>query len=260
MIQVIYKGRLGNRLFQYCFGRILAEEFGWQLAATPIEGFPGTAETVSGQVLPDEFPLIFSGVDRPDLEELLRNPPRRRIIANAYFQQYAYYVRYLERIRLWFRLAEYDRSEFQSEADALVVHIRLGDYLTGKWTLTPESYARCIESIPHSSLVIVTDSPRSNFLEHFFLFRPRILHCDTMDAFKWMLNASKLMISQSTFSWWAAILSNAEVWMPETPDSIWSRRSGINLRVYDNPRWTIFPADVLSPGHGYVEDTVAVSS
>ena len=69
-----------------------------------------------------------------------------------------------------------------------------------------------------------------------------------MDAFKWMLNASKLMISQSTFGWWAAILSEAEVWMPETPASIWSRRSGINLRVYDNPRWTIFPADVSRQG------------
>lgn len=259
MIQVIYKGQLGNRLFQYCFGRILAEELGYKLNANPIDGFPRTAETVSGLEFPDESALTLSGFDRPDLEELLRNPPRLRIIANAYFQTYAYYVRYLERIRHWLSLAEYDCGEFRSDADTLVVHIRLGDYLTGRWTLTPGSYLQCIESIPHSSLVIVTDSPRSNFLEHFVQFRPKIVHCEPMDAFKWMLNASKLVISQSTFSWWAAILSDADVWMPETPDSLWSRRSVINLRVYDNPRWTIFPADVLPAGHAYVEDSAVIS-
>ncbi len=253
MIQVIYSGRLGNQLFQYCFGRILAEELGYKLSAEPIEGFPGTFEAVPGQEFSSESPIIFSGGDRPDLDELLRNPPQCRIIANAYFQLYAYYVRYLDRIRHWLRLAEYDRSGFHSDADTLVVHIRLGDYFTQGWTLTPESYISMIEAIPHRSLVILTDSPRSHFLEPFRRFRPEIVICDTMDAFKWMLNAPKLVISQSTFSWWAAILSNAEVWMPETPYSIWSRRSKINLRVYDNPRWTIFSADVLPASHGYVE-------
>jgi hypothetical protein len=125
MIQVIYSGRLGNQLFQYCFGRILAEELGYKLVAEPIEGFPGTFESVSGLEFPDESPIIFSGGDRPDLDELLRNPPHRRIIANAYFQLYTYYVRYLDRIRHWLRHEEYDRSAFQSNADTLVVHIRL---------------------------------------------------------------------------------------------------------------------------------------
>lgn len=254
MIQVIYKGRLGNQLFQYCFGRILAEELGYKLESCPLEGFPGTAEQITGLEFSDGSPMLFSGIDRPDLNELLRNPPGRRIIVNAYCQIYGYYNCYLDRICHWLRLAEYDRADFLSDAETLVIHVRLGDYLGGRWTLTPESYLQCIESIPHRSLVIVTDSPRSNFLSHFLPFQPEIVSGEPLDAFKWMLNASKLVLSQSTFGWWAAILSNAEVWMPETPASIWSRRSGINLRVHDNPRWTIFPADVLPVGHKYVHE------
>ncbi len=38
MIEVRYKGRLGNNLFQYCFGRILAESLGFTLKAEYIEG------------------------------------------------------------------------------------------------------------------------------------------------------------------------------------------------------------------------------
>ena len=31
MISVNYAGRLGNNIFQYCFGRILAEELGYMM-------------------------------------------------------------------------------------------------------------------------------------------------------------------------------------------------------------------------------------
>ena len=43
MIEVRYKGRLGNNLFQYCLGRILSEALGFALQANAIPGFPGTA-------------------------------------------------------------------------------------------------------------------------------------------------------------------------------------------------------------------------
>ena len=45
MIDVKYNGGLGNNLFQYCFGRILAERLGYALAAPPIPGFAGTYDT-----------------------------------------------------------------------------------------------------------------------------------------------------------------------------------------------------------------------
>jgi hypothetical protein len=48
MIEVRYKGRLGNNMFQYCLGRILAEGLGFALKADPIPAFPSTAQYVDG--------------------------------------------------------------------------------------------------------------------------------------------------------------------------------------------------------------------
>jgi hypothetical protein len=252
MIQVRYKGRLGNQLFQYCFARILAERLGYRLNAEPIEGFPGTYTMIPGLDYGESNPLIFSGVEYPDVEQLVRERPKRRIVVNAYLQRYAYYAGHLENIRKWLQFLDYDRDEFDAGSDSLTVHIRLGDYLQCNWALEPQYYARQIEAIPHQSLMIVTDSPQSNFLQHFRQYHPKIVHGDTLDAFKWLVNAHRLVLSQSTFGWWAAILSGAEVWMPEPKYSVWSQDSHIKLQVSDNSRWHIVAADTLKPGHHYI--------
>ena len=42
MITVKYQGGLGNMLFQYCFGRMLATRLGYKLNASHINGFSST--------------------------------------------------------------------------------------------------------------------------------------------------------------------------------------------------------------------------
>lgn len=254
MVRVIYEGRLGNQLFQYCFGRILATRLKLRLFADPIPGFPGTHDEVDGEIIEDASPVTLSGIVRPDLQALLSAPERRGFIVNAYLQEYKFYAPYLAEIRTWLRMGDYDASQFQAASDSLMVNVRLGDYLEIRWALAPEFFVSLIESIPHRELTIVTDSPRSNYLDQFRKYSPVILHSNPIDDFKWLLNASRLVISQSTFSWWGAILSNAEVWMPETSDSIWSRQSHVDLRVFDNPQWHVVPANTVPPGHGYLSD------
>jgi hypothetical protein len=48
MIEVRYKARLGNRMFQYCLGRILAEQLDFRLVAEPLSGFPNTRQKIEG--------------------------------------------------------------------------------------------------------------------------------------------------------------------------------------------------------------------
>ena len=48
MVEVKYIGRLGNNLFQYCLGRIIAEGLGYKLKVDPIPGFPNTNKPVEG--------------------------------------------------------------------------------------------------------------------------------------------------------------------------------------------------------------------
>ena len=49
MILFRRRDRLGNWLFEYCFARVLAQRFGYRLAAMPLPGFPGTFAEVWGE-------------------------------------------------------------------------------------------------------------------------------------------------------------------------------------------------------------------
>lgn len=252
MVTVEYKGRLGNQLFQYCFGRILAERLGYRLNASPIPGFPGTGDVVHGDEFKSKQPIRIEKNDRPILRELLSFAPGREVVINAYLQRYAYYASSMEQIRYWLRLDHYDPQPYQT--DDLVLNIRLGDYLKLNWVLLPSFYTDIIDAVKPVGVTIVTDSPRSNYLRHFDQYSPRIIHEGPLEDFKWLVNAKRLVISQSSFSWWGAILSNARVWMPETTKSNWSAGSPVDLRVRDNPNWFICCTNPIPRGHQYVEE------
>ena len=50
MIKLIYNDgcRLGNRLFMYAAGRLLARRLGARLQSEPLEGFPRTRDVING--------------------------------------------------------------------------------------------------------------------------------------------------------------------------------------------------------------------
>ena len=50
MVRVDYIGTLGNKLWQYCVGRILAEKYGLKLQTKAIDGFENTKQEVNGNV------------------------------------------------------------------------------------------------------------------------------------------------------------------------------------------------------------------
>ena len=76
MVEVRYQNRLGNRLFQYCIGRILAEGLGYAPAAGPVEGFPGTAAMVGGWRY-ERPAYLYRGHRLPIESILLDRAPRR---------------------------------------------------------------------------------------------------------------------------------------------------------------------------------------
>src|SRR5438067_2333478 len=99
MIDVRYKGRLGNNRFQYCLGRILAEGLGFSLRADPIGGFPNTAQPVRGGTYDREDQTLTE--HRIDLAAILSNPRPRRIIVDGWLQRHEYYRPHRDRIRQW---------------------------------------------------------------------------------------------------------------------------------------------------------------
>lgn len=221
MIEVRYKARLGNNLFQYALGRILAEELGFALRADMIAGFPNTGQEVLGAAH-DSPTQVLSG-NRVDLAALLSDRSARRIVLDGWFQRIEYFRPWRERIRRWLEIAP--RVVVPEERPELVVHVRRTDYVANGWALPfayfEEALKRC--QPVGGGIWIATDDPKDPFLRRFGRWKPKILTSPALDQFAVMMQAKKLILSQSTFCWWPAFLGNAGVIIAPRPShGVWS--------------------------------------
>ena len=232
MIEVFYRARTGNHLFQYCFGRILAEELGYQLQATPIPHFDGTAASVEGHSYEEP---VWNCPEATNPAEIIADRTPRRIVVRGYMQQYRYLHPYRHRIRQW---AEIGQCKVLPEPDALVAHIRLGDYAAQGWVLSPNYFHAVIAREKFSRLYIVTDEPESPYLKGFERYAPTMVTGSSIESLRFIRCARRIVLSQSTYSWWGAFLSDAErIYYPLPRRSLWTPgRSLVDLRVHD-PRY-----------------------
>jgi hypothetical protein len=127
----------------------------------------------------------------------------------------------------WFRILK----DQLKETDPIAIHVRRGDYLRLKDTfgiLGEEYYVRAIEQINSlsdapSPVWIFSDSPNEimESMQNLMKLGPRIIATpnDVSDAETLILmsHASRIVIANSTFSWWAAQVngSNKTVIAPE---------------------------------------------
>lgn len=241
MIEVKYVGRLGNNLFQYCLGRILAEKLGYCLKADPIPGFPNTAYPLNGNDYSSYDSEVLQG-QQINLEQVVSTPRKRRIVLDGFFQRYEYYKPYREIIKdNWLRMAQEisDSSTIIGLKD-MVIHVRLGDFFQHRAVLPFSWYKNLLENVPYDKLYLVTDEPDNPYLFRFKKYNP-IVRSSTnnpIDDFGFITRFKKIVQSQSTFSWWASFLSNAtEIYTPVPLEGYWSGigyGSDIDLRVEES--------------------------
>ena len=216
MISVRYKGRLGNNLFQYSLGRILATLKGYHLHAKPIDGFPETNRVIAGRrVTTDVLTLGGQGHQhRIDLEGAIKHSGG--IYLDGYFQVYEYYRRFARRIRdVWLKVD--DPFEPQDARDA-VIHIRRGDYTDRPTREVPAAYYHtAIQQLAARRIYIVSDGnfSQDSYFRQFDQYHPRMAAGNAWNDFRLIMSFSKIVISPSSFSWWAAFLSQAkDILMP----------------------------------------------
>ena len=131
-------------------------------------------------------------------------------------------------------------NQFQPKVDYDFIHIRRGDYLnlSETWGVLSMNYFIKLYRVENPTIISTDDEnsvvqireqfPNANVLG------PSMI--TEMQAFKLMLNASRVIASNSSFSWWGAILAN--------------KQKGADI-IFPNP-WTLheWPNLSLSPVHG----------
>lgn len=214
MINALYRGRLGNQLFIYATARTVAEKMGYRLQIAPIDGFRNTYEEVDG----DEYktPLHYIYRDyMPDMRALFANKRPRCIFFDAYLQDYAYFSERAADVRRW--LYPGPAEMMTPNPNDVVMHIRLGDYVTPyKWAIDINYYTNALETVfsDREKLFIVTDEPDHPCLAALDQYAPTYYSAPPLEAFRFLVSAPRLVIGNSTFSWWAAFLSSSTIVAP----------------------------------------------
>ena len=241
MIELIYDGNLGNNLFQYCFARILAETMGYRLVASPIPGFPRTFDFVDGACYQDAEMVVLRG-QKPTLE-FLHEPNRKyHILVTGYFQRYEYYREHRDKIKEWLVLEEnLSDIKFVNTSD-IVVGIRRGRDYIPRHGLPLSYYEEALSLVKFDRVFICTNLPSDPFVRHLQKrYDATIRPPGALDNLLFIQKFNKVIISNSTFLWWAAFLSNAtEIVFPRPANGFWSTRDILSLNIaleIDEPRY-----------------------
>lgn len=248
MIIVKFEGRLGNQMFQYAFALSTSKKLGTvflmdRVRKSIIFDYFKTGYFFSSKELNDKFIKNCRKILRKkkiyannyDDVEVLKIQIENYRYYQGYFHSEAYFgsIRGLVKKRLQIR-KKYKGDfwvkygEFFKQNKVIAIHCRLGDYLNwgnedlgGKDLTLPQSYYRNalskVRDIEDFKIIIVTDDPQ-NIKDRFdFIPEKLIVSEDEIIDFQILQNAHQVIISNSSFSWWAAYLNNksATIYAPE---------------------------------------------
>jgi hypothetical protein len=250
MIEVRYLGRLANNLFQYSIGRIIAENAGLQLRADPICDFPETRQMITGRSYEEQYDFYADHII--PLNELSSSKRNRGIVLRGYFQRQEYYLPHRTRIASWLTFSRSALSIPSRAAttikSSIVINVRRCDYLQLGWALPFSYYEEAIEKLRSKKVEpiwVVTDDPNDPFFRKFKKYRPQFFHGTPTQQLYFLSLAPKLVMSQSTFSWWANFLASEQVAVCPAPAyGCWSGHPPFeDINLIDHERFTVIKVE-----------------
>jgi hypothetical protein len=254
MIKVELNGRLGNQMFQYSICRLIAHKNGFNFCI-PSEGNPSTNKVHIKNVF-DNLDLGIEDSNNvnyfyEDDTTQVYNPnifnTQNNTVLSGFFQTPKYFEGYEELVKSWFNIELNEKSKEilkkYNPEEYCYIHLRGLDYKNDtNWFLSIDYYQKSIDYIqnmyPNISFLIITDD--INEAEKLF---PNIksISNDMITDFIILLNSNKLIISNSTFSWWAAWLKTKEIIIAPN-----------NWLNYNKPELGFYPVDIKTNNFTYI--------
>jgi hypothetical protein len=246
--------KTGNRLCQFAFGKLLALQKDVTFSSLPIPGFKNTYNNNIGITPTAEIIKTLNyGAHTVNYNQLLTT--QNTVLINSYLQKYVYYAQHLDFLRNLFVIE--NSPPIQTDENELVIHIRGTDYRDGNVHIDDELYFNILQKIAPKKASIVTDDINIDIVKKLYNHDNNISVITQSNLtnkgngfneheiydFVYMLNAKNLLISQSTFSWWAAFLGHqTNVYVPyiKSKNCMWKlnpERDDIDLIPNDNSKF-----------------------
>lgn len=231
-----YSGRLGNQMFQYAALKALSLETGYEcflpnhLAIKP----DGAFDFTNRKWLEYRLDLLECfEINTPIQENSLTNLYQERgftfdpsilliddsTAIEGYFQSYRYFESFEDQIRKEFtfklEILERCKNIISQYTNPVAIHVRRGDYVLhpGFWTVTPEYLVSALHAFdpgPNATYLVFSDDVewcKEVFGEEFIFIEGNNQYEDLC----LMSLCKHNIISNSSFSWWAA-------WLNTNPD------------------------------------------
>jgi len=245
MIEVLSQGRLGNQMFQFAFGYAASKKLGTTLLMRNSHlrnyfylGMPYSIFHLRNHLLAflmerRQKPTRIVVENESDPHEVLKTL-RDNTVYSGYYQSEIYFKDYkLDIIRLFKVLPEHKKKfihkygELFSQHKIIAIHIRRKDYtefplfnIKGGALLPFEYFwycLHCIASFDTYKVIFVSDEIDVVKREFSTLENAMFESNDAIVDFQIIKNADEIIISNSSFSWWAAYLNqkNAAVFVPK---------------------------------------------
>lgn len=205
--------RVGNRLFQYSFARILANLKQEPFICDEIPDFNISAQSAIFNDT-DKITTRSYGLNYIDLQALI--DIKKDILIDSYVQNSSYYVDYRHQIIQWLGIP----TTQAVNKDKLIVHVRETDYKDLNFFLGYDFYKKAIDKLGYTDNIIVTDNSKCETVQKLLSDGCKLStegYIDTFSAtwqprdradFNTLLTSENILISQSSYSWWAAFLGN----------------------------------------------------
>jgi hypothetical protein len=226
----------------------LSQNTGYRLSVPPITEFPLTKQPV-GSITYDGAPtyLIPSQTGNHVDYRNLNPDPKRVIRREAYWENIYNFAKFRPDLRRIFALPRSDIAAYKMskigggkflpvQIDAvsdrdLVISLRLGDFVHPPVKTNPphrlllyDYFKIVLANTAHDRLFITSDEPFHAFVNEFRPHDPILVHNESpLSTLSFVARFNKIAISQSTYSWWCAYLSDAsEVFFPIPRTGPWS--------------------------------------
>jgi len=238
-------GRLGNNMFQYAFASICLNELSKQTVSSMAfntDCIPKTTQlncitkfnnlknetSYEKKLIENSSKNFYRIYDYEDKEgEILSISELSNLsfgdetcfFFDGFFQHKSYYEGKRNFLKSLFSLPN------QNVQDKTAIHIRLTDYNEIKWTLPEEYYNRCISLANPTNLNVFTDDPYAPYIQKLKATGATIICGDPIEDLSLMASHKKIILSRSSYSWWGAVLSDAEeIYYPNPASGFWSNQ------------------------------------
>ncbi len=235
-VKVLYTGRMGNNLFQYVFARLFAEKNGLKLSTEfPYQHLLKTTEPKHGREIKNNEIIIrndsFMITPGSSHDYVITNKENRSIDGRVYsanqimeknfsdnacliqgfFEDSDIFNSNERLIKSYFKLEKVEMNH-----EDIVLNVRLEDFAKLNRVLNPDYYINILENETFNKLYIVGANKEDSYLKHFEKYNPVIVPTDPNSDFHFIRSFKKVICCNSTFSWWAAFLSDSEkIYLPD---------------------------------------------